>query len=96
MTMTASVASALHSGPIPSCSYFNEEAGDWDSAGLATESMTVLPSGDGGGSEVNLTCVSFHLSEFTVSADELNAIFTPVSLVREKNDFLPPMHSGNS
>lgn len=88
ITMVASIAAAQISGAFPSCSYFNEDVGAWDAAGLATESMTVLSSGDGAGVDVNLTCLSFHLSDFTVSTDGLEAAFRPVSLVRER--FHPP------
>lgn len=84
ITMAASVAAAQHSSAIPSCSFYNEGVGAWDAAGLAIESMTVLSSGDGEGRDVNLTCLTFHLSDFTVSADELEAAFRPVSLVRER------------
>lgn len=83
ITMAAWVTSGPNSSAIPSCSFYNEGAGAWDASGLATESMAVLPSEDGGGSEVNLTCLSFHLSDFTVSAYEIGASFRPVSIVRE-------------
>lgn len=89
ITMAASVISGPHSGAIPSCSFYDEATGGWDSAGLATDSMTVSPSGNGTRSEVNLTCFSFHLSDFTVSADELDAAFRPVSLVRFPPDPCP-------
>lgn len=89
ITMRASASSASgEDSIIPTCSYYNEGAGSWNTAGLATESMTVSsPSssggGQGGGVDVNLTCLSFHLSEFTVSTEEIEAAFRPVSLVSE-------------
>lgn len=87
METSAPSASPHSDGDIPSCSYYDEGAGGWDVAGLATESVTVFPSGDSDqGGAVNLTCLSFHLSDFTVSSDVVHAAFTPVSLVRD-NDF---------
>eukprot|EP00903_Cladosiphon_okamuranus_P005952 g5878.t1 len=80
ITMRASVSSGSHESSVPTCSYYNEEIGAWDAAGLATESLS--SSSDDGGEEgdVNLTCFSFHLSHFTVSADAVEAVFQPVSL----------------
>eukprot|EP00752_Nemacystus_decipiens_P011504 g10216.t1 len=80
ITMSASMTSTPAGSAIPSCSYYNEGTGEWNSAGLAFESMAMSPSGDGAGSKVNVTCLSFHLSDFTVSADEVDAVFRPVSL----------------
>lgn len=82
ITMRASVSSGSHKLSVPTCSYYNEDVGAWDAAGLATESLS-SSSDDGGEKDVNLTCLSFHLSDFTVSADAVDAAFRPVSLVSE-------------
>ncbi len=81
---------------VPSCAYYDEENGRWDSAGLAIEAMTMVSSsgaGEGGDGaddrvDVNLTCLSFHLSGFTVSADEVDAAFRTVPLVSCAGDDL--------
>jgi len=82
---------ASSNGVVPSCNYYDEETGRWDSAGLAIEAMeTVLtpPAATGeavagvdGHVDIVLTCLSFHLSDFTLSADEVDAAFRTVSLV---------------
>lgn len=83
MTLRASVAAA--SEIVPSCSYYNEGIGSWDSEGLATDSIAVsVDEGDDGDGriEVNVTCISFHLSDFTITADDIDGAFRPVTLVR--------------
>ena len=97
----------LRGGFVPSCSYYDEDAGRWDSAGLAIEAMTTVSSsssssssgaaaaaeeeeeeaaaaGGFGGHSVNgvtLTCLSFHLSDFTLSTEGVDAAFKTVPLV---------------
>lgn len=78
--MRASVSSEPQDDGVPTCSYYNEDVGAWDTAGLATESLS-SSADDGGEGDVNVTCLSFHLSDFTVSAEGVEAAFRPVSLV---------------
>ena len=86
MKASASVASTL-----PSCSYFDEETGLWDSTGLVLDSVTILSEDDDGGSgggaavDVHVSCVSFHLSDFSVTTTEVEPVFRPVTLVRDRS-----------
>eukprot|EP00752_Nemacystus_decipiens_P006049 g5460.t1 len=81
MTLKASAATA--STVMPSCVYYNEESGSWDTAGLVMDSIATLTDqgNDGNGwVDMNVTCLSFHLSDFTISSDEIDAAFRPVTL----------------
>ena len=80
--MRASVLSEAHDNSVPACSYYNEDVGAWDTAGLAIGSLS-SSSDDGREGGDSLTCLSFHLSDFTVSAEGVEAAFRPVSLVSE-------------
>lgn len=77
--MEAVVASEAE---LPSCSYYDEDIGRWDSSGLVVESVTELSTGAIGAVDVLVSCVSFHLSDFTVATTEAEAVFQPVPLVR--------------
>ncbi|CAM9419179.1 unnamed protein product [Pylaiella littoralis] len=77
MTMKASVTSEAQ---VPSCSFFDENTGRWDSEGLALDSITMLSHGENGVIDYDVSCVSFHLSYFTVSTTEVEPIFQPVKL----------------
>ena len=82
-------------GFVPSCSYYDEEAGRWDSAGLAIEAAEeeVVSAGEVRGDSVNgvnLTCQSFHLSDFTLSTEEVDAAFRTVPLVSCAGDRCHP------
>ena len=77
--MEAVVASQAE---LPSCSYYDEDIGRWDSSGLVVESVTELSTGAIGAVDVLVSCVSFHLSDFTVATTEAEAVFQPVPLVR--------------
>lgn len=79
MTMKASVASEEEQ--LPSCSFFNENTGSWESEGLILDSLTVLSNGGGGGISYDVSCMSFHLSDFTVTTTEIEPVFQPVTLV---------------
>lgn len=85
MMLRASAGVASFSMAQSSCVYYNEDTGTWDTAGLATDSvyMSAVDEADdnNGRVDVNVTCLSFHLSDFTISADEAEAAFRPVSLV---------------
>lgn len=63
ITMTATMTSASES---PWCAYYNEETEEWEAGGLAVASVS-SQSADGG---VELSCVSYHLSDFGVSTTE--------------------------
>lgn len=97
MTLRASVAAA--STVVPSCVYYNVDTGSWDTAGIATESIAIsMDEGDEGNRrvDVNVTCTSFHLSDFTISSDDVDAAFRPVMLVRKlplEKKYNSPMHS---
>lgn len=78
MTMEASLTSEAH---LPSCSYFNEANDRWGSEGLALNSVTVRSDGGVGTVDVDVSCASFHLSDFTVTTEEVEPIFQPVTLV---------------
>ena len=72
---------------VPSCVYFNEDTGSWDTAGLVMGSIAIsLDEADDGNGwmDVNVTCLSLHLSDFTISSDEVDAAFRPVTLVRKQ------------
>lgn len=83
--MEAAVASEL-----PSCSYFDEDSGLWDSTGLALDSVTVLSGEDAEGTavDVHVSCISFHLSDFSVTTTDVEAVFQPVTIVRARISFL--------
>lgn len=78
ITMQASVHSDL-----PSCSFFDEGAGRWDSSGLVVDSVAVLSEQATGAVEVGVSCVSFHLSDFSVTTTDVQPVFRPVSMVRD-------------
>jgi len=78
---------AFTHGFVPSCSYYDEGAGRWDSAGLVIEAIATFSSaaGEQAGEldnplDVNLTCLSFHLSDFTLSTEAVDAAFKTVPL----------------
>ncbi|CAB1100229.1 unnamed protein product [Ectocarpus sp. CCAP 1310/34] len=80
MTMRASMATT--SSKSPSCAYYNELTGLWDEDGLVTEAaITPIDESNAGGlTDLNVTCWSFHLSDFTISADEVGSGFQHVDL----------------
>lgn len=79
--MEASVVSEL-----PSCSYYNKVSGHWDPAGLVLDAITVLSEegGAGAATDVHVSCVSFHLSDFSVTTTAVEPVFQPVTLVRKR------------
>lgn len=79
--MRSSVASGNH---VPSCSFYDEDTGVWKSDGLVVESVSAKGAGggEGLGSEVNISCISYHLSDFAVSTTQPESVFAPVKLVR--------------
>ncbi|CAM9220320.1 unnamed protein product [Ectocarpus sp. 12 AP-2014] len=79
-TMRASMATLSSSSP--SCAYYNENTGLWDQDGLATEAATTpIDEGHAAGlTDLNVSCWSFHLSDFTISADEVGSSFQHVEL----------------
>eukprot|EP00903_Cladosiphon_okamuranus_P012876 g12026.t1 len=77
MLMRASVASTEE---IPSCSYYNEETGFWESSGLVIDSIQELSVGESGDADVLVSCLTFHLSDFTVTTTEVEPIFQPIAL----------------
>lgn len=74
-------ASVVSVAKLPSCSYYNEETGRWDSSGLVLDSVTELSVGEAGEMDIQITCVSFHLSDFTATTTEVEPVFQPVTLV---------------
>ncbi|CAM9462230.1 unnamed protein product [Ectocarpus sp. 4 AP-2014] len=80
MTMRASMATT--SSNSPSCAYYNEVTGLWDEDGLVTEAATTpMDEGHAAGlTDLNVSCWSFHLSDFTISADEVDSGFQHVDL----------------
>ncbi|CAM9342946.1 unnamed protein product, partial [Ectocarpus sp. 12 AP-2014] len=80
MTMRASMATT--SSNSPSCAYYNEATGLWDEDGLVTEAAkTPMDAGHAAGlTDLNVSCWSFHLSDFTISADEVGSSFQHVDL----------------
>lgn len=89
MMMRASVASTED---IPSCSYYNEETDLWDSNGLAIDSIEELSVGEEGEVDVEVVCLSFHLSDFTVTTTEVEPVFQPVTLVSTVVGERDPLH----
>ncbi|CAM9236501.1 unnamed protein product [Ectocarpus fasciculatus] len=77
LTMRASMTS---SAQLPSCSYYNEETGRWDSEGLAIDSVTVPTDAGDNEADVLVSCVTFHLSDFGVGTTEIEPVFQPVTL----------------
>lgn len=89
--MTLRASATVASNLVPSCVYYNEGTGSWDTAGLAMDSIaTWMDEGDDGNGwmDVNVTCLSLHLSDFTISSDDVDAAFRPVTLVSKQ----PPKH----
>lgn len=74
-------ASVAPEAQLPSCSFFNENTERWESEGLVLESATVLSNEGDGATSYDVSCVSFHLSDFSVTTTEVEAIFQPVTLV---------------
>ena len=85
MLMRASIAPTED---IPSCSYYNEENGLWDSSGLAIYSVQELSVAEGGDVDVEVSCSTFHLSDFTATTTEVEPVFQPVTLVSSTDDAL--------
>ncbi|CAN0146388.1 unnamed protein product, partial [Pylaiella littoralis] len=77
MTMKASVTSEAQ---LPACSFFNEDTNRWDSEGLALDSATMSSHEGNGVIDYDVSCVSFHLSYFTVTTTEVEPGFQPVTL----------------
>lgn len=77
VTMKASVSEAQ----LPSCSFLNENTGRWDSEGLALDSAAMLSNDEDRAIDYDVSCVSFHLSYFTVTTTEVEPAFTPVPMV---------------
>ncbi|CAN0146525.1 unnamed protein product [Pylaiella littoralis] len=77
MTMKASVTSEAQ---LPACSFFNEDTNRWDSEGLALDSATMSSHEGNGVIDYDVSCVSFHLSYFTVTTTEVEPVFQPVTL----------------
>ncbi|CAN0192654.1 unnamed protein product, partial [Ectocarpus sp. 13 AM-2016] len=78
MTMRASVATTSSSTPL--CAYYNENTGRWEEDGLVAEGVTMSTSKTAGLRDLNVTCWSFHLSDFTIIAEDIGASFEPVEL----------------
>lgn len=82
LSMRASTPSVSH---VASCSHFNESSASWGHDGVAIDSMTTAGgSGQSADSQVviQISCVSYHLSEFAVSTSDDEHIFAPVDVVR--------------
>ncbi|CBJ26947.1 conserved unknown protein [Ectocarpus siliculosus] len=77
LTMRASMTS---SAQLPSCSYYNEDTGLWDSEGLAIGAVAVLTDAADSAVDVLVSCVTFHLSDFGVATTEVEPVFQPVTL----------------
>ncbi|CAM9766978.1 unnamed protein product, partial [Ectocarpus sp. 12 AP-2014] len=77
LTMRASMTS---SAQLPSCSYYNEDTGRWDSEGLAIGAVAVPTDAADGAVDVLVSCVTFHLSDFGVATTEIEPVFQPVTL----------------
>ncbi|CBJ26948.1 conserved unknown protein [Ectocarpus siliculosus] len=77
LTMRASMTS---SALLPSCSYYNEETGLWDSEGLAIGAVAVPIDAGDSALDVLVSCVTFHLSDFGVATTEIETVFQPVTL----------------
>lgn len=81
ITMTASLTSA---SVIPWCAYYNQETAGWEADGLVIGSASVQASdaSDSNSSDVEVLCLSYHLSDFAVSTADSDGIFAPVDVVR--------------
>ncbi|CAB1100232.1 unnamed protein product [Ectocarpus sp. CCAP 1310/34] len=77
LTMRASMASTAQ---LPSCLYYNEETGRWDSEGLAIGAVAVPTNAGDSAVDVLVSCVTFHLSDFGVATTEIEPVFQPVTL----------------
>ncbi|CAM9646533.1 unnamed protein product [Scytosiphon promiscuus] len=84
MTLRGSMGTTL-SKP-PACVYFNENKGGWDNAGLATGASMVSVNDVGGDTtqpavnNATVTCVTFHLSDFTMAIDDVGTSFRPIDV----------------
>lgn len=69
---------------IPWCAYYNEETSEWEADGLVVESVSVqvADASESNGSEVDVSCTSYHLSDFAVSTAQSDGVFAPIELVR--------------
>lgn len=85
ITMTARLTSASET---PWCAYYNVETAEWEADGLVVESASVhmADASDGSRSEVEVSCTSYHLSDFAVSTTQSDGVFTPIELVRRLNE----------
>lgn len=81
ITMKTSLNSALDT---PWCAYYNNETRAWEDDGLAVvaASSGTPSAGEDNDLEVDITCLSYHLSDFVASTTDADGVFAPVELVR--------------
>lgn len=74
---------------VPSCSYYDEELGDWVTDGLVIDSVEGKEEAEaavagGDAIDVNVSCFTFHLSDFAVATTDVESAFQPVPLVSQR------------
>ncbi|CAM9102892.1 unnamed protein product [Laminaria digitata] len=79
ITTRASLNSALDT---PWCAYYNNDTRQWEEDGLviAEVSPRALSEGGSDGLEIEISCLTYHLSDFAVSTTGSDGVFAPVEL----------------
>ena len=69
---------------MPWCAYYNNETRGWVEDGLVIAAVSPVTLGEGAsdGLELQVSCLSYHLSDFAVSTTGSDGVFTPVELVK--------------
>ena len=78
-------ASLNSTSDTPWCAYYNNETREWQEDGLLVAAVSPATLGEeeeGEALEADISCLSYHLSDFAVSATDSDGVFAPVELVR--------------
>lgn len=107
LTMKASLlVSEPGSYLLPLCAYYREDTASWETDGLVTRSVSAVQTDDESNDDldnlqsfdVTISCISYHLSEFSVSAttSDTDHVFRRVELVRARTTLYESGHGGDS
>ena len=68
----------------PWCAYYNNETREWEDDGLVIAAVFPWAVGEGESDALgaDISCLSYHLSDFAVSTTGSDGVFAPVELVR--------------
>ena len=80
--MQASLTSA---SATPWCAYYDPVTTEWKSNGLvigSTSAQQVSDASESNSSEVEVSRIPYHLSDFAVSTTDSDRVFVPIELVR--------------